>query len=437
MNLFNISKLALVVWLLQGTYVHATEQVGVIASISPKKQRTTSFAVDSRLATQHLKAETDKQTKSIYWFDRNDSDSYHTTVALLKKEDGHVFSDADYEHLKHLLDDFSSQAPYLNKKVAGQKKAYKANGYELRLFVHFKNQTSAQYSAKNIGDLLQVQQDISYANIVLKLGTGGDLKKDWDNVGAGMMDRAHFVRANRHDLETHITIGSLYKYTKKDNEVIGGKVVSIKENKKVFNTPFLCAQRTELQLLVDTFNSVNGNTDWNKLQNIMLDRLQVTGKVNGQIKLLRDVRFNPKHEPVAPKALAVKPMPIPQPVKVAPAPVTVSAFKQPTLGEALAGIGMPRAPLVRGVTEDLSHIPAQYFYQGKLIETVYEGHDAGNPVGLFISHENGTYVVRGIDSKKIFLPISYNTEKEAHVDLTRRTNSIKDVRNHFKPLRRK
>lgn len=297
MKLFNVIKIAIVATVLQMSFVKASDTVGIVASIAPNMQRAISLAVDSRTATQTLIDQTNHpKSEHIYWLDRNDSETYHVTLELLSKTDKSQFTSVDLNDVETICKNFNAHARHLNANHQKTgKKAYVGNGYELRLFVHYVDGTHEQFKAKNIVNLMKSRKDVAYANIVLKLGTHGGLKKDWSFTRDNILTRpnhAHLTRIISHELETHITIGSLYKYTKQQNQIVG-KSVQRKNGKKGFSTPFLCAVGYEMQMLVDTFTLINAHINQNALQGICLDRLQVTGKdQNGNIGVLREVIFN-------------------------------------------------------------------------------------------------------------------------------------------------
>ncbi len=292
MNFYKMIKLAVVAATLSGTVVQATDSVGIVASISPNKQKTISFAVDTRSATQNLVTQSNQpMSNHYYWLERKGCDSYHTTLDLLEKKDGSNFGPQDHNSLEQFMKNFSAHAQALNNpknKVKG-KKAYHANGYELRLFVHYADGTHHQFNAANINSVMNSNQPILYANLVLKLGTHVGLKKDWKFVQNKHIPNA-YARAVKHNLETHITIANIFKYSKAQNQIVNN-AMQRKNGKSPWNEAFNNNNPAEMRMLVDTFNLTNNATAFNKLQGISIDRLQLTGKQNGSIVAIRTVKF--------------------------------------------------------------------------------------------------------------------------------------------------
>lgn len=295
LGLLSFFKITFVAALLCTPNAQATDQVGIVASISPNKQTMISKAVDSRTATQNLANQTNHpKSQNIYWFARNKSQTYHSTLEILCKKNKTQFSSSDLDSIATICQNFNTHAKYLNdpNNNMNGKKAYRGKGYELRLFVHYTDGSHKQFNARNVTDLLKSTKDVTYAHVVLKLGTHGGLKKDWNFTRQQILPHhTDLTCISQHALETHITIGSICKYTKQQNHIVG-KQVKRKNGKKGFNTPFLCNVHYEMQMLVDTFNEINNHMDQNALKNIFLDRLQVTGKdQTGKISVLREVKF--------------------------------------------------------------------------------------------------------------------------------------------------
>lgn len=269
----------------------AMDQLGIIASLSPEDSEKVSYAVNTQQTTKKLKGIQTPQ-KDIYWLTRLPCNTYHVTVDLLEPTKGGNFSSADANQLETILQNFKTYAPGLKKQ-----NYYTANGYELRMFVHFADGTHEQYNAKSVSDLLIANKDVSYANIVLKLGTNGQLRDDWRYVQGNILTKQHhsavFTRTTPHDLETHITIANLFKYDGSKYQVNGSNIVGGKLTPagKPYNTPFKCngANGNELSILVDVYNTTNSNTDFSV--NINLDRLQITKKQNGNLNILKEVKF--------------------------------------------------------------------------------------------------------------------------------------------------
>lgn len=273
----------------------SSDQLGIIASVKPSDQRAISIAVNTSTAVSALK----QQTSNIYWLARNDLDTYHITLDLFKPTQGGLFSTADMAHLETMLKNFVSHAKNLNrhKNPTTGKRAYVGSGYELRLFVHFADGTHEQYTKKTINNLLTAGKDVNYANLVLKLGTHMHLSHDWEAfqkyIAGHLKHSSVFQPMSHHKIETHITIANIYKYNKNVYKVVNGQITGGKMSLagKPFTIPFKGV--SDLQILVDAFNDTNNNTDWTTLKNrkIRLDRIQVTEKVNGQINVLKTVRF--------------------------------------------------------------------------------------------------------------------------------------------------
>jgi len=292
MNFYKMIKLAIVAATLSVSAVQASDSVGIVASISPNKQKTISFAVDTRGATQNLVTQSNQpMSDHYYWLERKDCSSYHATLDLLKKKDGTNFGPQDHHSLEQFMKNFSVHAKALNdpkNKVKG-KKAYRANGYELRLFVHYADGSHHQFNAANINSVMNSNQPILYANLVLKLGTHAGLKKDWKFVQNKHIPNA-FARAVNHNLETHITIANIFKYSKAQNKIVNN-AVQRKNGKSPWNEPFDNNNPAEMRMLVDAFNLTNSATDFNKLKGISIDRLELTGKQNGAISTIKTVKF--------------------------------------------------------------------------------------------------------------------------------------------------
>lgn len=266
--------------------VFADTQIGIIASLSPATTRTISFNTDTRHATQALKNHT-QGSGFIYWLQRLNSDHYHVTLDLLQKADGSQFTPADLTHVETILTNFSRYARELNKQ---RPKAYNASAYELRLFVHYTDGTHEQFTAQNINTLLARGKDVSYANLVLKLGTEGKLRDDWTHLQQNILTKPHhaaYQRVANHHLETHITIANLFKYSKAQNQIVG-KTVQRNNGRPGWNEPF---NQTDLNVLIDAFNQTHTQVNFNRLQGLKLDRVQITGKLAGQLVTHKTVKF--------------------------------------------------------------------------------------------------------------------------------------------------
>lgn len=275
--------------LLSTPQLFANPTVGIIASLKSSTQEKISKAVKTNAATQKWIQQTNHpQSQFYYWIERKDSESYHTTLDMIRRRDGQDLTPQDENTILALIKDFSADAVYLNQAAkaftrqnGNPGKAYRGNGYELRLFVHYTDGSSGQFNAKNIDSILQSQKDISYANLVLKIGTHGQLRDDWkeirnDHLCQGQAAYVDYESdALKHDLETHITIARLVKCTKKQHSIIQGK---LKRNngKNLFSTAFDKNKRYEMQMLVDAFKLTNSKVRWADLKNISYDRLQIT-----------------------------------------------------------------------------------------------------------------------------------------------------------------
>ncbi len=266
--------------------------VGIIASLSPKTQNKISMAVNTESATKGLIAAT-ANSNNIYWLERKNSSTYHTTLDLIHNKNGN-FTANDYTHIEDILINFGTHAKNLNSANNKGKKGnkfYPANGYELRLFVHYTDGTHAQLMSKNINSLYNSNKDIAYANLVLKLGTHKQLNTDWEWTQKNILTKpghSQFSRCTSHKLETHITIANLFKYTKKQNQIVNGQMQR-KNGKSPINTPFNHNDKSEMKILVKAFKQANSK--FKTLNGIKIDRFQITQLQNGQLNTIKTVIF--------------------------------------------------------------------------------------------------------------------------------------------------
>lgn len=267
---------------------NSTADIGIIACLDPAIQQKLSFGVNTKEATKALKKAGTKNY--IYWLDRKDSSTYHITLDTIHKINGN-FNNNDIDLYEEFIGNYINKAFELNKNAAKSKaKFYDANAYELRLFVHYDDGTTEQFKKTDIRDLLKSNKDISYANLVLKIGTYEQLKNDWEYVqnkifkGGKFKD---FTSTMKHELETHITIANLYKYGTDINEILNGKMQR-KIGGSPINSPFKHGNKNEMQILVDTFEFAN--KDFKNIH-IKIDCLQITQKSNQKIDVIKTFKF--------------------------------------------------------------------------------------------------------------------------------------------------
>lgn len=272
-------------FILSASAVQSMDNLGIIADIDPQDQAKISKTISTTSATQLFKQQAGN---NIFWLDRPQCNTYHITLDILQTA-GNAFGQQEVDQLEGILNNYKRFSKKLNGNGSNGKH-YMGNGYELVLFAHDGNQHN-EFTSKNIQTLTQTMPQVGYANLVLRLGTNGELRDDWLEVRNNILPRpqhaAVFKRANNHEIKTHITIANFFKYEAKDYHINNGKVEDKKNpGKKIFNTPYKGA---EVNLLVNAFQEVNKG--FQSINGIKIDRLLISTKNNGTTQTLKTVMF--------------------------------------------------------------------------------------------------------------------------------------------------
>lgn len=166
-----------------------------------------------------LQKKSKKTLHSVYRLERNDPDTYHLTLDSIIRKDGKSLGPQDHLKVVELINSFKAKSADSSQNKPGFK-SYKGEGFELRLYAHFK-EGGVQHYALNpskhvlpIEDLLKTNKTILYCNLVVKHGTAGKLKKDWEEFRKKKLNAHPFytTKGQFPKLDTHMTVGNIYKY---------------------------------------------------------------------------------------------------------------------------------------------------------------------------------------------------------------------------------
>lgn len=239
------------------------KSLSVAAFFAPAENTKIHQVIRTKPLTDLLQEENKKHSAETFWFDQKPSKIYHVTLDIFTPpSEQSQFEDSDRQKLGQIVQqDFFTKA----KNFKAQK-GYVAEGYQLMLFVHYTDGTHEHFSHKNIASLLSKGKDVTYANVVLRVGTKGTLRDDWLDFQKTTLStyKNIFVRKTDHDLNTHVTIGNFLKYAKRY------KSSDLKGKTKPVSVPWV---GEDLDLMVAAFNTIGWDKE--KLKSLPVSSIAV------------------------------------------------------------------------------------------------------------------------------------------------------------------
>ncbi len=273
MKLFRVmnrfTQVLAVAFTLAGVAAHASSEF-VQADISPGTVTAITPTINASLGAAIGELRKNKGADTCYFLAPNEASTYHVTLDNIERKDGRKLTTADHVAIVDLIGKFKAKRAEKNDHG----KSYKGEGFELRLYVHYADGRVQHYAmkpsekVKDIRELAVYNTPISYANLVIKHGTNGALKKDWERFRVKCLDsnRTYKTKGEYPKLDTHITIGNLYKYT---DAALAKKVAGQKAAFMPFST------RHDRDVLISAFSAACDK--FKKLDPINVNRITVKG----------------------------------------------------------------------------------------------------------------------------------------------------------------